>query len=161
LDYAFGAVPIPAAGVGAPHLRDRMWWVAGSGRERRVGRRLLLRTEETGRDPAEVFEATRSVEVGPSVGDLGDASSGGRGVRRDALEPGGGRHADGPGLVGGFWSDAEWVPCRDGKSRPVEPGTFPLAHGAPARVGRLRAYGNAIVAPVAVEFIKAVMAVRP
>jgi site-specific DNA-cytosine methylase len=32
-----------------------------------------------------------------------------------------------------------------GKARPVEPGTFPLAHGVAARVGRLRAYGNAIV----------------
>ena len=38
------------------------------------------------------------------------------------------------------------------------PGTFPLAHGTPQRVGRLRAYGNAIVAPQAIEFIKAVMA---
>lgn len=34
-------------------------------------------------------------------------------------------------------------------------GTFPLAHGAPARVGRLRGYGNAIVAPVAQAFIEA------
>jgi len=42
---------------------------------------------------------------------------------------------------------AEW--------RPVEPGTFPLAHGAPARAGRLRAYGNAICAPQAAEFISA------
>jgi hypothetical protein len=33
----------------------------------------------------------------------------------------------------------------------------PLAHGAPAQVGRLRAYGNAIVAPVAAEFIRAAM----
>jgi DNA (cytosine-5)-methyltransferase 1 len=30
-----------------------------------------------------------------------------------------------------FWSDCDWLPCRDGKARPVEPGTFPLAHGAP------------------------------
>ena len=32
---------------------------------------------------------------------------------------------------------------------------FPLAHGARNRMGRLRAYGNAIVAPLAAEFIKA------
>jgi len=57
--------------------------------------------------------------------------------------------------VNGFWSDADWLPCIDGKARPVEPGAFPLAHGAPARVGRLRAYGNAIVAPQAAEFIRA------
>jgi DNA (cytosine-5)-methyltransferase 1 len=57
--------------------------------------------------------------------------------------------------IGGFWSDADWIACRDGKTRPVEPGTFPLAHGAAARVGRLRAYGNAIVAPCAEAFIRA------
>jgi len=28
LDYAFGAIPFPAAGVGAPHIRDRLYWVA-------------------------------------------------------------------------------------------------------------------------------------
>lgn len=57
----------------------------------------------------------------------------------------------------GFWSDADWLRCRDGKFRPVEPGTFPLADGIPSRVGRLRGYGNAIVPQVAAEFIKAFM----
>jgi DNA (cytosine-5)-methyltransferase 1 len=55
----------------------------------------------------------------------------------------------------GFWSDCDWIPCRDGKARPVEPGTFPLAHGVSARVGRLRGYGNAIVPEVAAAFIEA------
>lgn len=55
----------------------------------------------------------------------------------------------------GFWRDADWLFCRDGKWRPVEPITFPLAHGAAARVGRLRGYGNAIVAPAAQAFIEA------
>lgn len=57
----------------------------------------------------------------------------------------------------GFWSDADWLGCRDGKFRPVEPSTFPLVNGVPARVGRLRGYGNAIVPQVAAEFIKAFM----
>jgi DNA (cytosine-5)-methyltransferase 1 len=61
----------------------------------------------------------------------------------------------------GFWSAADWIYCRDEKYRPVEPGTFPLAHGATSRVGRLRAYGNAICAPQAEEFIKAYLGVRP
>jgi DNA (cytosine-5)-methyltransferase 1 len=60
----------------------------------------------------------------------------------------------------GFWSDADWLGCRDGKFRPVESGTFPLANGIPARVGRLRGYGNAIVPQVAAEFIKAFMAAK-
>ncbi|MDT4823282.1 C-5 cytosine-specific DNA methylase [compost metagenome] len=61
-------------------------------------------------------------------------------------------HPAGP--VNGFWRAADWLLCRDGKWRPVEPGTFPLAHGAPARVGRLRAYGNAINAQQAQIFIE-------
>lgn len=60
-----------------------------------------------------------------------------------------------PGPTNGLWADADWLHCRDGKWRPVEPGTFPLAHGAAARVGRLRGYGNAIVAPAAQAFIEA------
>jgi len=56
----------------------------------------------------------------------------------------------------GLWTHTDWLPCTDGKARPVEPGTFPLAHGIPGRVGRLRAYGNAIVPQVAAEFIRAV-----
>jgi DNA (cytosine-5)-methyltransferase 1 len=54
-----------------------------------------------------------------------------------------------------FWSECDWIPCRDGKARPVEPGSFPLAHGISARVGRLRGYGNAIVPQVAAAFIAA------
>jgi DNA (cytosine-5)-methyltransferase 1 len=62
-----------------------------------------------------------------------------------------------PSPTNGYWSAADWLGCRDGKWRPVEPGTFPLAHGAPARVGRLRAYGNAINAEAARAFIECVM----
>lgn len=64
---------------------------------------------------------------------------------------------DGPGPTNGHWRDADWLYCRDAKWRPVEPGSFPLAHGAPARVGRLRGYGNAIVAQAAAEVIRAYM----
>lgn len=34
-------------------------------------------------------------------------------------------------------------------------GHYPLAHGIPGRVGRLRAYGNAIVPQAAAEFVAA------
>src|SRR5580765_4914184 len=60
-----------------------------------------------------------------------------------------------------FWADAEWIACADGKARPVEPGTFPLAHGIPARVGRLRGYGNAIKPQVAQVFIEACVSLDP
>jgi DNA (cytosine-5)-methyltransferase 1 len=59
----------------------------------------------------------------------------------------------------GLREAADWLFCRDGKWRPVEPGTFPLAHGVTSRVGRLRAYGNAIEAHAAAAFIDAYMPV--
>lgn len=62
-----------------------------------------------------------------------------------------------PGPVNGFWRAADWLGCRDDKWRAVEPGTFPLAYGVAGRVGRLRAYGNAINAQAAQAFIEAVM----
>lgn len=53
------------------------------------------------------------------------------------------------------WAPCDWISCSDGKQRPVESGTFPLAHGVPSRVGLLRGYGNAIVPQTAAEFIGA------
>jgi DNA (cytosine-5)-methyltransferase 1 len=96
-------------------------------------------------------------------------------------------HASATGPVNGFWSrDAEWIPCTDNTARPIECGTFPLAYIMPRsirqiqpriqgisgmaefndeslkrakrnRIGRIKAYGNAIVAEVAIEFIKSVI----
>lgn len=64
--------------------------------------------------------------------------------------------------VNSVWRNADWLFCRDGKWRPVKPGLKPLVNGTPGRVGQLRAYGNAIVAPVAETFIRAYMeAVTP
>ncbi len=45
-----------------------------------------------------------------------------------------------PGAADEPWRNVDWIFCRDGKWRPVEPGALPLAHGASARVGRLRGY---------------------
>jgi len=59
------------------------------------------------------------------------------------------------GKAGDFWSGYTRISCRDGKTRRIEPGTFPLAHGVPGRVGLLRGYGNAIVPQVAAAFVKA------
>ena len=124
LGYRVGAIPFPSAGVGAPHIRDRLYWVADAARERRNGRQ-----NPTGSRGRIGFEA-------------GGASSE-------------------PGPTNGVWQDANWLECDDGRARPVEPGTFPLAHGVASRVGRLRAYGNAINAEAARVFIEAVMEVRP
>lgn len=64
----------------------------------------------------------------------------------------------GTGATGGYWRDCDWIPCRDPQRgivwRPVEPGAFPLAYGVAGRVGRLRAYGNAINGPQAEIFVE-------
>lgn len=82
----------------------------------------------------------------------------GRAQGRDGARPDGAddaASARGASTPNGFWSAPDWLWCRDGKWRPVESGTEPLATGAAARVGRLRAYGNALCAPVAEAFIRA------
>jgi hypothetical protein len=56
-----------------------------------------------------------------------------------------------------FWSNHVWLTGADGKARRTQPGLPLLAHGVSARVGRLRAYGNAIVPQLAAKVIGAFM----
>jgi DNA (cytosine-5)-methyltransferase 1 len=79
------------------------------------------------------------------------------GDARDGCVQRGRQHGQQPqdGRPGEFWSAFDLLPCTDGKTRLVEPGAFPLAHGIPARMGRLRGYGNAIVPQTAALFIRA------
>jgi DNA (cytosine-5)-methyltransferase 1 len=158
LGYRVGAVPFPSAGVGAPHPRERAYWVAHASGPR--SSQQCRRRVEPSR-----FAASRS------IGGMANAARDGwREERQDASGRSIGNRAQGiasgpgasrcdlrPGPTNGFWRDADWLGCRDDKWRPVQPGTFPLAHGAPARVGRLRAYGNAINAEAARVFIECVM----
>jgi DNA (cytosine-5)-methyltransferase 1 len=62
-----------------------------------------------------------------------------------------------PSRDSGFWDDHIWLTGSDGKARRVKPGLPLLAYGVSNRVGRLRAYGNAIVPPLAAEVVKALM----
>ncbi|HCW19191.1 MAG TPA: DNA cytosine methyltransferase [Achromobacter sp.] len=154
LGFAFGAVAFPSSSIGAPHIRDRTYFMADAANERLDGWRAG--EARNGRRAPRV-ESERLRHVGrlayaesprPSHGGqrpiLTIASESGRNVA----------DLDAAGPVNGFWRAADWLLCRDGKWRPVEPGTFPLAHGATARVGRLRAYGNAINAQQAQIFIE-------
>jgi len=61
------------------------------------------------------------------------------------------------GTPHGVWRDPDWLLCLDNRWRPLESGTFPLADGIPVRMGLLRGYGNAIVPPLAAEFVMAFM----
>lgn len=200
--YAIGAADLAAAGVGAPHKRQRIYFVAIADRQRRDGIDALLRPEENRRIGAPaLFEIAGRGAVGESdrhgttrqlvdaemlgrerdtqirrqegrrielAGELGNASGtrGGRyaGAVSGAQGEGAGEWRAAGGVAdeleptgATFWDAAEWIECRDGKRRPVEPGTFPLAHGVPNRVGRLRGYGNAIVPPLAATFIRSVL----
>ncbi len=164
--YAVGPVILPACGVGAPHIRSRLWVVAK--RLADSGRVGLPKLGE-----AHDFDGShecRDVNDGRGeVGALRLAYSSSDGVGQHARKLLGdetqhevgsedGNHTPEPsGPTRGHWQRADWLPCRDGKLRPVEPGTFPLAHGPPERVGLLRGYGNAIVAQAAAEVISAAM----
>ena len=148
-DYIVGAAGIPAAGVGAPHIRHRLYFVAQSPEVGRRGRR----DGDTPRHSGQIQTEGRSAfsELADNI----DARSQG-GLRGGPDK----ERQDQHGHVGcygtiGFWGAADWIDCTDGKTRPVEPSTFPLAYGSTARVGRLRAYGNAIVPQAAQNFIEA------
>ncbi|EPJ7926945.1 DNA cytosine methyltransferase [Serratia marcescens] len=142
LGYAFGLVPFPSAGVGAPHIRDRAYWVADT-----AGDRQQFWSSGS--------EAEKGWEAGSSVGRKLSQRSEGCAIS-DIQCPAIHRiDAANPEATNGFWRDADWLLCRDEKWRPVRPGSFPLADGATARVGRLRAYGNAINAEAAKVFITA------
>lgn len=167
LGYAFGALPFPSAGVGAPHIRDRLYWVAsgldntndarleghGRGHCGAVGQRegTVRPTGQAG-ESGGLADAADQRRVGRGAGGAGDGRNPAW-VESERLCNAGSR----PGPTNGHWGAADWLLCRDGKWRPVEPGTFPLAHGAASRVGRLRAYGNAINAKAAQVFIESVM----
>jgi DNA (cytosine-5)-methyltransferase 1 len=161
LGYAFGAIPFPSAGVGAPHIRDRLYWVGNAGSEG-LAQRERIAGIPCGPDGG---NARKAIErAGVCAGRLADHYGDGRQPGREgsqAMGYGQAAGADcgssGPDPTNGFWRDADWLGCQDGKWRPVEPGAFPLAHGAAARVVRLRAYGNAINAKAAQAFIECVM----
>ena len=199
MGYAVGAVPFPAAGIGAPHTRERLYWVADANNQRLGGRRqpgcecaaewtsgpsgLVGGMENTDRQRRDGLDALLWQDAGGQEGSIPQAAwrsevgrlaydqlqqrqvtqAGGdaaRGREQEPAEVAGLRRDSRPGPTNGLWRDADWLGCRDGFWRPVEPGASPLAHGTAARVGRLRAYGNAVVAQQAAAFIESYFEVR-
>lgn len=169
LGYAVGRADVCAAGVGAPHIRQRLWWVADARYAEQEGRGTRPGDADANRldDPAS--SRRNGTEQGPEGHPRDEARVrvSGSGCRTGGLGDCDSAGLEGRGLPAGEraserspWASSDFVWCRDGKYRPVEPGTFPLAHGVPARVGRLRAYGNAIVPQVAEAFIRAYRDIR-
>jgi DNA (cytosine-5)-methyltransferase 1 len=217
LGYEVGAADLCAAGVGAPHIRQRIFWMAHAenvGRKRSNGASRLRNTSQqfkrqgiargladsndhgrakyvaesrTGGAACSKNSAKRSgarsrladlrgtrleerpeqsprpeLETAQRSGDavgLGNTDCCGlfQHVQRNghAAFVAGPFGADVDGSGADFWSAFDLVLCTDGKARRIEPGSFPLAHGVPGRVGLLRGYGNAIVPELAAQFIQA------
>ena len=184
MGYAVGAADLCAAGAGAPHIRQRLFWVAHPNSER-----FSRRAKPNGGAERHEQQASRRSDTlrcgdacavanadGRNPGAEGIQRSGQHGQRtEDSGTPCGLEHADSAAterlrLLGvplesqqkagrcghaDSWARYETVRCADGKTRRFEPGAFPLAHGIPGRVGLLRGYGNAIVPQVAAFFVTA------
>jgi len=211
--YATGAVISPACSVGAPHVRQRLWFFAdclgkgtgaqsesdwsnpgnvgnasSQGLEEREGVRKdngkgLKTAQRAGgnassmadtnsqrgnRAAAGNIEAGRALPTGGSsnAGNMADANSKRRQRERQVQQRppeadwSSNTTPDRPYATHGGWEAADWILGRDLLWRPIEPSLEPLVNGVPARVGRLRAYGNAIVPQVAAEIVRAWMDVR-
>ena len=118
---------IPAAAVGAPHLRDRVWILATG---------IVCQRPNEERD-----RSGRSQEaVGDSGASLADSESKRLQGREDCGNPGSTLTGlgEGCGAISNQWS--------------VEPDVGRVAHGVPSRVDRLKSLGNAVV-PQVVEWI--------
>ena len=165
--YAFGATDLCAAGFGAPHIRQRQFFAGRRAMADPDNSRWEGRRKPTGQRAGEIASGSRSLASGMAFTNdavRGSDLSGGHVDNRtdtrrsqDSGDVGFGGEIDRnhePRQTNGHWGTADWLLCRDERWRPVEPGTFPLAHGTAARVGRLRGYGNAIVAQVAEGFVR-------
>jgi len=171
--YSSRGADLPALAVNAPHIRQRLYWVAVA--DATDGGRQFVEDERSA--------SVQPMVAGPGKGgeQSGDLRAGilcnshmadtalsgwGQGVENvggvqegDSSQGPSGRSAQHDSAS--FWSDATWLTGSDGKSLRAKPGLPLLAHGVSNRVGRLRAYGNAIVPPLAAEVIKAFMECEP
>ena len=160
LGYAFGAVAFPSASVGAPHQRDRAYWVADADCQQWEGGGEFQPTgggkpSDSGVISGLAYADHEQRPLAMSARGYADVS---RQWNKDSEAASGCSCVMRPGPVNGFWRDADWLHGQDGWWRPVRPGSFPLANGVPARVGRVRTYGNAINIEAAAAFIKSYMA---
>jgi DNA (cytosine-5)-methyltransferase 1 len=165
--YSCRAFLLPAAGVGAPHMRDRVFIVAHSARElsHRSGgaRRWWPESADCGSKVPNsecINEDAGRSESGKVFG-AGFAPSGLRYSEPDVPDPYGERReerdlAPGSGEAGfppwradpfgGFWLS--------------EPPVGRVADGVPSRVDRLRALGNAVVPQQAFPIFQAIAAIE-
>lgn len=182
--YACGSAVLPACSVGAPHKRDRLFFVGHAQHDGSHGGPLFgsygkaIPDDTQGQNSPCEFEGTGEPcnvanaecqqaheEQHQSTEDerkrVTNVSSGcGMDFIEINVADSKGIYAQGCEVGQGErepWGSGSWINCPDGKQRLVEPSIPLLAHGVPNRVGKLRGYGNAIVPQVAAEFVKAYM----
>jgi DNA (cytosine-5)-methyltransferase 1 len=181
--YAIGAADTCAAGFGAPQIRQRLYFVANAQsptfpRWSQSGNGTGGFKTQQSRDSAQAgrCSSTGGMEYPNKPIENGDAPEREQSLREPCPQPCGVGDSDIPRLEGrgnvtrehpgkfpagapsftnGFWRDADWIWCRDGKYRPIEPGTFPLASGIADRMEKVRGYGNGLNAEQAKGFIQA------
>lgn len=182
--YAFWPFDLCAAGVGAPHIRQRLYFVAHpdiNEQGRRSGEESGTREEVRVRPGADDPDGLSSRELGNAKSERLDRQdrygyNGREPGRIGKVEVGLPPKTSVPGPVNGFWGNAQWVYCNDPRGarwRPIEPGTQPLVAGSDFSVGSgsalagkshpkmLHGYGNSIVRQVAATFIGAYMDLYP
>jgi len=168
--YAAAACDIGAHSVGAPHIRQRLYWVAHANS---TGSLLSERDGEP-QQPGQQAPRGHDIDGRGEVCGMGDADNARLEGRSDDSREHAGQFTAGQASP---WSRIEWLQCSDGKARPTQPGVFPLVDGLPdglvrggdrrlapdadasaeARMMRLRGYGNAIVPAVGAAFVMASM----
>jgi DNA (cytosine-5)-methyltransferase 1 len=148
--YAFGAADLCAAGAGAAHIRQRLYWVGhADGARSPAGRETPA---PLGHGCSAIAASSPSLVADASGTGFSQRRGNGR-IQHEAVETPEGQTAERS-------SDAiDWLTCTDGKLRPTQSGIFPLVDAWPTgnRVAILRAAGNALHLGTARQFIKAVI----
>lgn len=152
INYTIGATITPACGFGAPHKRERYYFVADC-----LSSRLEILGKQSARKKQPPIE--RSSTLSSMADNILQQRS--QSCTKSRIKTTEKKRDENTGTFTRFcsnskyWHSIKWLQCQDGKFRPIKPGISPLVNGSPARVVRLRGYGDAIVAPQAIEFIKA------
>ena len=130
--YEVRAFNIPAAGVGAPHRRERIWIVASLEDSRRSLRSWSKFGEKDENEIRKRYADQHQRPGSTSESDVADASTGRRAPQEGEIQTrrNGTEHQ-------GWWS--------------TEPNVGRVANGVSGRVYRLRALGNSIVPQIATE----------
>jgi DNA (cytosine-5)-methyltransferase 1 len=154
MGYQRAGADLCVASVGAPHIRQRLYWMGNAEQPRLEG--LTGHEHEGDQSGRNREEQAGSTSQAGGFSRLGNAEHNGS-HRTGWGEAKPNKHGKNGRIYGGAnsWSKFDILHCLDGKARRIESGTFPLAHGVSGRVGLLRGYGNAIVPQVAEQFIRA------